>query len=146
MIVTSFAIEELPFCRTMEDIHALFNLLVLTDEDGTETVIKSNGDYEWRTGLTSKPLTHMDMTTCLPPLHAKLRIFSMMLQVAYRYRAGVCKMGKGAGNRLDPAMQAAVGEAKGGLQGDAKKLLASKVDQPDAYGNGGCSDTGGKNN
>ena len=81
------ALIEAGFCidRNMEDIHALFYLLAEMDDLGGESVIKSDGDYEWRTDLTSRPLTKLDMTTVLPPLHAKLRILGMLLQLCYRY-------------------------------------------------------------
>ena len=131
-----------PIDRSMEDIHALFTALAEMDHDGDMMVVKSAGDYEWRTGLTSKPLTNMDLVTCLPPLHAKLRVFGMCLTLAYSYRSGVKKMGRGIGRNTTPADKEAIAAAKQIIQALARKLFGTKLDQPDAYGHGGNSDTG----
>ena len=118
-----------PIDRTMDDIHALFVMLAELDAQGNEAVIKSDGDYEWRTGLTTRPLTKLDMTIVLPPLHAKLRIFGMFCQVAYRYRSGVKKMGRGQANKLNPEEKAALKTGKEDVRPNA--MLKNQEDHID---------------
>ena len=130
-----------PIDRTMEDIHTLYYFLA-EDVNGELVVKKSVGDEEYRTGLTSRPLTSLNLIFVLPPLHAKLRFQSMLIIVAYRYRSGVKKMGRGRGNMTTAAEKEAIQAAKLQIQAEARQLLHIKLDMPDPSGHGGSSDTG----
>lgn len=126
--------------RTIEDIWELFNFLVEYDEDGNEVIVAKAGDYVIRRGQTSRPLTTEDLTTVLPPLHAKLCLLRMFEQLLYRYRSGVLKMGRS--NRMSKVEKEMVAQAKLDAQEDAKRLLGTKMDQADGAGHGGSTDNG----
>ena len=66
----------------------------------------------------------------------------MCLTLAYSHRSGVKKMGRGIGRNTTPADKEAIAAAKLIIQALARKLFGTKLDQPDAYGHGGNSDTG----
>ena len=126
--------------RCVADNLALFESLVLTDEDGNEYVPKNPGDYATRTGLTQRPLTEQNLHQNIPITHAYLRFLSHFQEVLYRQRAKVFIMGRG--KRISDNEKQRIKAAKLQIQKEVRfGPLAMKFDVPDKYGHGGNSDT-----
>jgi hypothetical protein len=129
------------FNRSIQNIRQVFEELSETDSEGNQQIKKQQGDYSVRTGVTQAPLTkNLDLTKTIPITHAYLRSLSYFENLAYRINANVRKMGKGV--RFSPEEKRQLEEAKNSFRKKARYGdLHMKLDQPDASGSGGNSDT-----
>ena len=106
----------------------------LADEDGN--VDRTRLDRE---GLTQRVLADTEILKQFPITHAYINILRHFLNVIYRINANVRKMDK----RYTEDEKLNIANAKNEFRINAKKSLHMKLDQPDAYGRGGSTNTAG---
>ena len=122
--------------RTIADMHDIFSVLT---NDGELPLIKRQGDYDTRAGVTAKPITTRDLNTGISVTHAWLNCAKWLLNVLYHLAANDRTWG--FGNKADTRYSKLM-KAKAKVQDTFQSVLGRRIDTADATGHTGSSLTG----
>ena len=122
-----------PVDRSIEDMHIIYSMV---SNDGESAVIKKQGDYGTRAGVTAEPITHRELNTALSNTHAWICFGTWFLNILYHVIANDKTWG--FGNKADRRHKSLM-KAKAKAQDTFAQVLGIKIDAADATGHSGNS-------